>query len=449
MAKIIDPDLLNQGTEIVFHLDSTPTIQLLVAGNLSNDGVRESTIYSFFKEEFKTDADLPKYKFPFEPVDGPSGTQFNLINGWDWHDATTRGLIRDGGWALKNNSGVSLEEYMNLTSLGAFDDSLTDTAYYIQALGGTPTDTLLPGEINQAIKIYGDVSHGSFDRRGYFTAFLREEAKKYAQYDLLVEQAITSLTYKSYSIPLVNEPDLKVTHTDAQIAANAPYIGITYTYYAANQGRTVGGTESFFKNIFEGNDATKEQIYEKHQYLFRQSTDIDSGAGTLRGDTATPLMYWDGEILVVNGFIDNLSSVDLNSVRFLDVNGDPVTYPYTAAGTIEFDSYLQADADAEYWMWFTDCNGNLYNTDNAVIVNNASGTPITGSVGGSAVISFSFDYDGNVQEGRIPGVDTAVVVVAIGLSTAKYAIYEGTITKSTTNKFPLSTAGRETTYTNP
>lgn len=53
MAKITDPDLLNQGTEVVF--DATnKTIQLLVAGNISTDGVTGQALFSFCKEEWKT-----------------------------------------------------------------------------------------------------------------------------------------------------------------------------------------------------------------------------------------------------------------------------------------------------------------------------------------------------------------------------------------------------------
>ncbi len=51
MALIIDPDNLNQGTEVVI-VEGSKTIQLLVAGNLSTDGVTGQALYSFLKEEF-------------------------------------------------------------------------------------------------------------------------------------------------------------------------------------------------------------------------------------------------------------------------------------------------------------------------------------------------------------------------------------------------------------
>ncbi|MCP3674552.1 MAG: hypothetical protein GY829_08825 [Gammaproteobacteria bacterium] len=146
---------------------------MLVAGNLSDDGVTIQTIYSFCKEEWNSDPLLISKPFPFTPIDGPSGTQFNLISEWDWADATTIGLIRDGGWALKDSDGVSQEEYMNITSLGAFHDSNSDTASYTQGDLDSPTDVLLTGEVNQAIKIYGDATHGDFDYRADFIIYLR------------------------------------------------------------------------------------------------------------------------------------------------------------------------------------------------------------------------------------------------------------------------------------
>ena len=57
MALITDPDNLNQGTEITIDTAAL-TIALTVTGNLSNDGAAGQALYSFLKEEWKTDASL-------------------------------------------------------------------------------------------------------------------------------------------------------------------------------------------------------------------------------------------------------------------------------------------------------------------------------------------------------------------------------------------------------
>ncbi len=453
MAKLIDPDDLTQASEITFNT-TNKTIALAVAGNLSADGVAIQCIYSFCKEEWRTDATLIKHPFPLRPIDGPSGTQFNLVDGWDWLDTTTTGLIRDGGWALKDGSGVSEEEWMNLTSLGAFNAG-TDQAYYTQGDADSPTDITLDGEVNQAIKIYGDGTHGDFDYRGDFIIFLREEAKTFGVYDLITEQNITALTYKKYALPLSNASDaIKITHTDAEVAI-APYTDIDITYFGTGQSKTIGAGSYDFKYIIEGDGKTLEQIYEKVQYQLRQTSDIDEGAGAVRGDTADELLYFVGDTLYTKQsvFVENIPSVDQNRIVFLDDTGTERTYPYAAAGTIAFNAALQADASAIYRMYFTnddagDNSGNDFGTDNAILVDDNSDTDISGTVGGASSVSYDYDYDGNVQRGAgSAGDDVPVTLVAIGLESAQYVVVTGTISRSKSNNFSF-VAPEELTYSN-
>jgi len=455
MGKIIDLDDLNQGTEIVFDR-TNKTIQLLVAGNLSTDGVTIQCVYSFCKDQWKTDANLIKQPFPMKAIDGPSGTQFDMIGGWDWEDTTTRELLRDGGWSLKDGAGVSLEEYMNLTSLGAFHNSGTDKAYYTQGDADNPTDLILSGEVNQAIKIYGDSTHGNFDYRGDFIIFLREEAKTFDQYDLLTEQNISALTYKKYALPLSNASDaIKITHTDAEVAV-APYTNIDITYYSSPQAQNIGGTDYDFTIIIEADGKTLEEVYEKIQYQLRQTTDIDEGAGAVRGDTADELLYFVGDTLYTKQgvFVDNISSVDMNRIVFKDDGGIDRQYPYASAGTLAFNAALQNDGDAIYRMFFTnddagDDAGADFGTDDAIVVNDNSGDPIAGAIAAASSISFDYDYDGNTQRGAASaGTDVPVTLVAIGLETAQYVLLTGTITRTKANNFSF-VANDELTYTDP
>ncbi len=151
MAKITDPDSFvrsstqgNLGTDGNIWIDTaTSRIYLGIFGDLSTDGASLQSIYSYYAEEIKTDAELPKFEYPFISI---TEEKFELINDWDWGDQTTKDLIRDGGWALKS-AGVSQEEYMNVTTLGSFDDAGADQAHYLQSTGGTPTDIVLTGEV--------------------------------------------------------------------------------------------------------------------------------------------------------------------------------------------------------------------------------------------------------------------------------------------------------------
>jgi hypothetical protein len=80
-------------------------------------------------------------------------------------------------------------------------------------------------------------------------------------------------------------------------------------------------------------------------------------------------------------------------------------------------------------MYFTTNPAGNYGTASAVTVNDASGSPITGTITGST-ISFTFDYTGNVQGGRTGGTDANVTVVAGNASHAKPVVATGTISAS-------------------
>lgn len=444
MAKIIDPDFLNQSTEVVFNT-SEKTIQLLIAGNLSTDGVTLQALYSFCKEEWKSDSNLIKFPFPLEAI---TPEQFELINGWDFKDTTTKNLIRDAGWALKNSSGVSLEEYIGFVTLGSVGSS--DQIYY-QLISSTtaPTNVVLTGPANQAIKVYGDASHGNFDSRSYFKCFVREYQKIYSQ-SQLSDIGVTTVTYQVYRFPLANSPDLKITHDDTTVGnGSGDYANIDITWYGTPQQRTIGGSQYYFSIIIDGDDKTAEQIYEKIQYLLRQSGDIDSGSGTKRGDVTNSLLRFVGDTLITSPgvYIDNFQAVDTNRLEFYDDGGTKRTFPYVAAGIIYFNSNLVDDGAAIYRMYFTNANGNQFGTSNAIIVDDNDGIDIAGNITGSSV-QFSFDYEGNTQGGRTPNTDADVTIVAIGLNTAQYVKTTGTIQKSTSNSFSL-VAALERNYQNP
>lgn len=442
MSFLFDPDSLSQGVEVVI-TPASKTIQLVKAGNLNDDGVSLQCLYSFLKEEWKNDNTLIKFAFPMEAI---TPEQFELINGWDFADQTTKNLIRGGGWAKRNVSNVVLEEYMNITTLGSFYDTGV-YAYYQQASSGLATNTVYSGPVNQAIKIYDSTGQ---NYRGYFKMFLRGQGQTYASYDLPVEQNISTLTYRKYSVPLSNSLDTKVSAADALIATGSTYTGITVTYYNSPVSRTIGASGYLFNIIVDGNNQDKINIYEKLQYLLRQNTDIDSGTGIRTGKLASDLALFVGDTLVGKSglFIDNLQIDDVNNVTYVDYSGVTRTYPYVAAGTISFNSNLVADNNAKYWMFFNSVPSGDYGTANAVIVQDNNSTNITGLIGGQASLQFSFNYDGNIQGGRTQGTDAPVVLVAIGLSGAQYASATSTLTRSTANSISL-VAASERNYTNP
>lgn len=453
MAKITDPDTLtysiNSATNMLRVDTTAKTIALVQTGALTTDGVTGQCVYSKLKEVWKDDTTAIKFAFPMEAI---TEEKFDLINGWDWANSGTRELIRDAGWALKDGAGVSLEEYAGIISLGTLTGG--SQVYYQQVSGGAASNIVLTDAVNQAVKVYGDASHGNFDRRSYFKIFVREQGDTYAQ-SQLSDIGVTTMTYQVYRFPLANAADTKIATADVTITTTAPYTGMSITWFGAAQARTIGGASRNFHVIIDGNGGTAEQIYEYVQYQLRQNSDIDAGAGTQTGKVTNAILRFVGDTLYTSlmpeggVFIDNYLSADINRLVFVDDTGTERTFPYTASGTITFNDNLKNDASAKYWMFFTTLPGasNDFGETGAVIVDNASAADIAGNVSGANSVSFTFDYDGNVQGGRTSGTDAAVTVVAIGLNTGQYVKTTSTITRSTANNISL-VAALERNYRN-
>jgi hypothetical protein len=196
--------------------------------------------------------------------------------------------------------------------------------------------------------------------------------------------------------------------------------------------RDIGGVSYGYNWRLFGNNGTLAQCYQFVQHQLRQSTDIDYGASTKRGDITDLLMSFATPTGTgINMIIDDLESNDINNATFQDATGANRNFPFTAAGTLNFNTNLQNDTNAIYRLFFTNAGGNQFGTKDAIIVNDFDGNPISGNIGGSASIAWTFDYDNNVQGGRSAATDAAVVLVCIGLDTAQYVQQTATIARST------------------
>tara|TARA_R110000796_G_scaffold23554_1_gene67357 strand:+ start:962 stop:2278 length:1317 start_codon:yes stop_codon:yes gene_type:complete len=427
MALITDPDNLNQGTEITIDT-SALTIALAAAGNLSNDGVAFQALYSFLKEEWKNDASLIPYPFPLVSI---TPEQFEFVGGWVPANDLTRNLTRFAGWREINAAGAIEREYMGEVSLGNIDSA--DTGYYAFSSDTAKTDFDFTGPINQAIQTFGNSSNGNFDKRSNtLTLYIRAQGKTYGS-ATSTSIGLTALNYIANRFPLAEASDSKVAASDATISTTAPYTGMTITYGAVT--RSIGGVSYNFDVVVDGNQGTAEQIYEFVQYSLRQNTDIDAGAGSQIGTLADSLMGFAGEALstTTGVYIDDFQTNDTNRISFTDTGGTVRTFPFVAAGTISFNTNLASDSSAIYRMFFTSGFGSA----SALLVDDNSGTDISGNIGGSSTIPFDFDYDGNTQGGRTAGTDASVTVVAIGLDTAQYVSATATITRATGQNISL------------
>lgn len=447
MAKITDPDDLNVGTEITFNL-AARTFTLIEAGGLvAKDGVTGNAIWAKFVDLWTT-ATYQPYPFPMNVLDARSGQYIfgqdpgGAYNGWKPADDTTRQMIRDAGWSEYSAAGALNRQYVGIVALASGFPAGAQF-YYQRASGGSAINFTFDDAPNEGIQVFGDAANGNFDTRTFFKLFCREEAYTFDA-KVLGDVGETGTGPYKIALPISVSAELptKILDDDATVAANAPYTSIDVEYFGSDQtGYDIGAFP--FRVVIDNTTAlaTLEEIYTKVQYLLRQAGDIDSGAGTVAGKTANALCYFVGETLYTTTgvFIDGVIPADLNRVVFLDQNDVERTYPYAAAGTLNFNSFLTAGGTGYYRMYFTTLPGstNDYGESGAVTVDDNSAADIAGMISGAS-IAFTFDYDGNVQGGRTAGTDAAVTIVAGNAGSAKPVVATGTITRSKGISFTLT-----------
>jgi len=434
MAKIVSKSLLNSGVEVTID-EPGRTFTLNVAGNLvAKDGVSLQALYSFFSDQWAlaTRQDSP---FPMNALDALSGQYYFGVDaggnysGWKPANDTTRQMLRDGGWREYSSAGVLQREYVGIVGLGTVSSGAQ--LYYQKVDGGAAANFTFTDQCNEGIQIFGDAANGNFNSRDYFRGYVREYAKKYKDSGLS-DTGKTATGANIVNVLLSNEDDLKIQADDAAMSG-APYSGITVAYYSANQTRSIGGSNYNFKIIVAGNGATLEQIYTKLQYLLRQATDINTGgtAGAKTGKIQSALCYFVGDTLVTGTsvYIDNIQTADSNRIEFYDDGGTKRTNPYTAAGTMTFNSVL-VGAGSSYRLMYTAPAGagNDYGEAGAITVKNAANVDITGTIS-SGSIGFDFDYD-NSTAGGTAGTDKAVTLIGIRPGYGKFAVATGTLSRS-------------------
>ena len=230
MALITDPDNLNQGVEVDFDT-SLKTITLNQAGNLSTDGVTLQAVYSFCKEEWKSDAALIPVEFPFVPITDES---YELVEGWDFANDASRYLIRTGGWAVKDTSNNVTQKWAGIIGLGTIEAN--DQLYFNQGVGATNVQLL--GQVNQAVQILDDPNGDGnfadgFDRTNEFTLFVREQGQLFGSSNL-TGIGVSALDSQAYRFPISTASDAKITATDNTIDTSTPYTDATNQFTATD-----------------------------------------------------------------------------------------------------------------------------------------------------------------------------------------------------------------------
>jgi hypothetical protein len=245
-------------------------------GGQVTDGATLQAIYSFLKEEWKTQAssgdagaltDLIQFIFPLESI---TREQFEIggptHSNWNWKDDTTRNLIRTAGWNAVNVGGTILEQYAGVITLGTLD---SDTQVYYQQVNstsGTPTDPrnfVLLGTVNQAILFNTD---GGDDNSQFLKIFARKKGKSFVT-SQISDIGVTDLENIVNRFPLAQIDDPAIVAADGNLAGT----GVWQT--TADVGDGIDGDTTFQAG------QTQEQ-----SFTFTSTSSNFASSGLIPGD---------------------------------------------------------------------------------------------------------------------------------------------------------------------
>ena len=238
----------------------------------------------------------------------------------------------------------------------------------------------------------------------------------------------TVLSNRLFTFGLSNAQDLDISEIDANIDGNAPYTGMTITYYATPQslggsGALVGGPYNF-GIVIVANNGTNTQVYEWVQRQLRKSTDIDADADTAIGKTMDGLMRFVGPTLEVGSvdgglsfprnpdgggsgvYITGLNAASSNDTVYFDNLGTQRQAPLTVAVTLDFNQTLIDDTVAEYDLFF---DRTIRNTVSDLVITAGTGANGTfDSTGANLPASLNRGVGAYVRVSGLTGADAAM-----------------------------------------
>ncbi len=214
---------------------------LTVASTLQN-------LYSYLMDRWIALAGSTYANKPF-PMTANGPNSFSWLNGWEadltTYPSTINLLSRDGMRYL-DSAGTVTAMWAAILSVGT---PAGMQVRYIQSHGGSPADALATGPIDQLVQIYGDATHGNYDRTGYLVAKVQADgydeavADVVATYGALEDQLyVIGLTPISNGLATGDPGVTGVTITDhgaSPVTWNGKAFSITITDSGSNSGTAI------------------------------------------------------------------------------------------------------------------------------------------------------------------------------------------------------------------
>ncbi|MHC4690983.1 MAG: hypothetical protein ACYS5F_15360, partial [Planctomycetota bacterium] len=262
-ARTANTITVETGTLGAFADNYTGQYVVCDSGNgFAADGATLQAIYSFLKEEWKTQTssgaggaltDLIQFIFPLESI---TREQFEIggatHSNWDWKDDETRNLIRTAGWNKLNAAGTVQQQYAGIVTLGSLD---SDTQVYYQQIDSTsgtvsdPKNFVLLGAVNQAI-LFNDPAGtvNNEDNSQFLKLFARKKGKSYPSSDIGAI-GVTDLENIVNRFPLTHADDPAIVETDGTLAGTGVWQA-TASLFSASNGSTSAQSSSQQEQTF-------------------------------------------------------------------------------------------------------------------------------------------------------------------------------------------------------
>jgi hypothetical protein len=307
------------------------TIEFQEAGGLSFvDGVSGSALHSELITLWH-DSDLDVYAPPTTSIE-PRAKSLALINGWALHNANTINAIRDSALEVRDTATSAARLIYGLLISGDLNESTDQMNFWpdSDAEMDAPTAAVMTGYINQLILLVDTAN--SVDDRGTWYVRCAEPGKQ------ILYETVNAQFAEIYTVGNNNPVDPKLADpgtgtpfvSDGTIAAGGIYADILYyedadSVYAGS----VDGTNYNFVGYVDADGQTNEAVHAKINYLWRQSTDINSdGTGpSRRGDKQPPLTTFSGDLFTVIGYLLNFNGAQRNNLRLVDTGGTTRSWP--------------------------------------------------------------------------------------------------------------------------
>ena len=332
--------------------------------------------------------------------------------------ASDKAKIDASGWAELDIAGDTQAKYYGAISLANVEP--TSQPYYQFASDGAPIDFQRLGPVSESVKVW---EQGGADNTSYFKISVRTFGYTFSS------KTLADLPYDSTDADIggfaISEASKSVTDTFTNVQGTpiAPYAGMAYGEYDADQNRDgfSDGDNKPFTAIFDSNGATVAQVMTKLDAL----ATVDAVMNTLTGHNAavvygkrTEEQYTinsNGQMLTRAGLhVDGLPANELKNIIQQDKNGVLHSYPSYPAINISVGAAAKGDPNAWYQVFYLDgAAASDFNQATAVTVKDKDGVDIEGPVGGTD-ISFLYAYSTNTQAGLPAGVNKDIVVLVEG-----------------------------------